>query len=235
MTHRSGSVLIVAHGQPSDPDGPEAEIADFAARVARFLPGWQVGSATLAGIGTLDAAVRRLGAPLIFPFFMADGWFIRVNLPRRLAGAGAEGLTVLTPFGVLPETLALAGRVAADACTDAGWAPSDITLILAAHGSGVSRQPAEAAAAARDAIAAAHDFRDIRLGFIEEPPHLADVLRDSGPQAVLLALFVARWGHVTGDIPGAVAASGFAGRVLDPVGLHADVPGIVARAIMAGV
>ncbi len=109
MTHRSGTALIVAHGQPSDPDGPEAEIAALAARVARFLPGWQVGSATLAGIGTLDAAVRRLGAPLVFPFFMADGWFIRVNLPRRLAAAGAEGLTVLTPFGILPETLDLDG------------------------------------------------------------------------------------------------------------------------------
>lgn len=234
MTHRSGSALIVAHGQPSDPDGPEREMAAFAARVARHLPGWQIGSATLAGIGTLDAAVRRLGAPLIFPFFMADGWFIRVNLPRRLAGAGAEGLTVLTPFGVLPETLALAGRVAADACTDTGWAPADTTLILAAHGSGVSRQPAEAATATRDAIAAAHDFSDIRLGFIEEQPYLADTLRNAGVQAVLLPLFVARWGHVMTDIPDAVTVSGFAGRILDPIGLHPDVPGIVARAIAAG-
>lgn len=233
MTHRSGSVLIVAHGQPSDPDGPEAGIAALAARVARFLPGWQVGSATLAGIGTLDAAVRRLGAPLIFPFFMADGWFIRVNLPRRLAAAGGEGLTILTPFGVLPETVALAGRIAAGGCRDARWAPADTTLILAAHGSGVSRQPAEAAAATRHAIAAAHDFRDIRPGFIEEPPHLADTLRDAGPQAMLLPLFVARWGHVATDIPKAVAASGFAGRVLDPIGLHPDVPGIIARAIAA--
>ena len=209
-------------------------MAAFAARVAGLLPGWQVGSATLAGIGTLDAAVRRLGAPVIFPFFMADGWFIRVNLPRRLAAAGAEGLTALTPFGLLPETLALAAAAAAAACTDAGWAPADTTLILAAHGSGVSRQPAEAAAATRDAIAAAHHFRDIRLGFIEEPPHLADTLRDAGARAVLLPLFVARWGHVTSDIPGAVAASGFAGRVLDPVGLHPAVPAIVARAIGAG-
>ena len=233
MTQRSGTALIVAHGQPSDPDAPEAEIAALAARVARFLPGWQVGSATLAGIGTLDAAVRRLGAPLIFPLFMADGWFTRVNLPRRLAAAGGEGLTILTSFGVLPDTLSLIGEVAAAACRDARWAPADTTLILAAHGSGVSRQPAEAAAAARDAIAAAHDFRDIRLGFIEEPPYLADVLRDAGPMAVLLPLFVARWGHVIGDIPDAVAASGFAGRVLDPIGLHPDVPAIVARAIAA--
>ncbi len=227
------SALIVAHGQPSDPEGPEREMTAIAARIARHLPGWQVGSATLAGIGTLDAQVRALGAPVIFPFFMADGWFIRVNLPRRLAEAGGEGLTVLAPFGVLPETIDLAGRAVAQAAGAEGWAAVDTTVILAAHGSGVSRQPAEAAAVTRDAVAAGAAYREVRVGFIEEPPHLAGVLRDAGRRAVLLPLFVARWGHVIGDIPEAVAAAGFAGRVLDPIGLHPDAPGIVARAILA--
>jgi sirohydrochlorin cobaltochelatase len=59
------------------------------------------------------------------------------------------------------------------------------------------------------------------------------VLRDAGDKAICLPLFVARWGHVAGDIPDAVATSGFRGMVLDPIGLHPDVPGIVARAIAA--
>ena len=57
-----------------------------------------------------------------------------------------------------------------------------------------------------------------------------------GPAAVLLVLlplFVARWGHVAGDLPDAVTDAGFAGVTLDPLGVHEDVPAIIARAILA--
>ena len=227
------SALIVAHGQPSEPGPPEAEMAALAARVAGLLPGWQVGAATLAGRRTLEAEVRRLGAPTVFPFFMADGWFIRTMLPKRLAEAGAEGMRILTPFGLLAEVEALAIRLAREGAAERGWAERETVLILAAHGSGASRKPAEAAGAIRDAIVAAVSFREVRLGFIEEAPFLSEVLRDAGERAVLLPLFVARWGHVEGDIPEAVAEAGFRGVVLDPIGTDAAVPAIIAGAIRA--
>ena len=109
------SAIIVAHGQPSDPAPAEAEIAALATSVAAHLPGWDIRSATLAAPGALDRAVAGLTAPLIFPFFIADGWFIRTALPDRLAKAGVSDATVLTPFGLLPQVRALAGDVAAEA------------------------------------------------------------------------------------------------------------------------
>ncbi|AMY69098.1 CbiX/SirB N-terminal domain-containing protein [Frigidibacter mobilis] len=87
--------LIVAHGQPSDPGPAEAALAEFAARVAECLPGdWTVGAATLAAPGALEAALAPAGneaAPLlIYPMFIADGWFTQVNLPSRIREAGLE-------------------------------------------------------------------------------------------------------------------------------------------------
>ena len=56
------SAIIVSHGQPSDPDPAEAELARFAGRVAEALPGWHVGSATLAKPGALDTALSAAGS-----------------------------------------------------------------------------------------------------------------------------------------------------------------------------
>lgn len=225
------SALIVAHGQPSDPAPAEADMAAMSRAVAEHLPGWQVRATTLAAPGALKAALDSLDRPVVFPFFMADGWFIRTLLPKRLSEAGHGGLQVLTPFGLLPETKALAIRSARAALAEHGWPGADTTLILAAHGSGRSPYPAEAALAIEAAIAAETGFAAIRTGFIEEEPDLADVAREAGSRALCLPLFVARWGHVVGDIPKALSAAGFHGHLLDPIGTHADVPALIANAI----
>jgi sirohydrochlorin ferrochelatase len=228
----SRSALIVAHGQPSDPGPAEAEIATLAARVGALLPDWVIGSATLADPGSLERALPHLTDPVVFPFFMSDGWFIRTELPRRLTGAGAEGLRILPPFGLLGPTDRLATTTVRQAAKARNWSEGDTTLILAAHGSGASRRPAETASRTREAILAATGYREVRLGFIEESPHLADVLADAGQQSLLLPLFVARWGHVAGDIPEAVDATGYRGAVLDPLGCAEEVPRIIADALL---
>ena len=102
--------LIVAHGQPSDPGPAEAEIAALAARVAARLPGWSVRSATLAAEGALAAAVAGEGPIVVYPLFMADGWFTQTHLPARLAAAGAADARLLAPFGLDPAVQALTVR-----------------------------------------------------------------------------------------------------------------------------
>ena len=225
------SALIVAHGQPSDPDPAEADMAALARAVAEHLPGWQIRAATLAAPGALKSALDSLDNPVIFPFFMADGWFIRTLLPKRLSEAGHSGLRVLTPFGLLAETKALVLDAARAALAESGWSEAETTLILAAHGSGRSPYPAEAARAIEQAIAAEAVFAAIRTGFIEEKPALADAARGAGESALCLPLFVARWGHVITDIPDALDAAGFSGRLLDPIGTHPNVPALIAGAI----
>jgi sirohydrochlorin ferrochelatase len=250
-------VIIVAHGQPSDPAPAEADLARLGAPVAARLPGRTVLTATLAAPGALEAALGAApgagGSPeaagpavAVYPFFMADGWFTRTALPRRIAAAlaatpGTEAAPprpaprILAAFGMRAPTAGLAATVLQDAMARAETKARDTTVILAAHGSAIGSAPADAARAMADSLAAALGPADLRLGFIEEAPRLADVLSavPRGSHAILLPLFVQRWGHVTGDIPEAVAESGFTGRVLDPLGLDRRVPGLIAAAIAA--
>ncbi|MCB2129707.1 MAG: cobalamin biosynthesis protein CbiX [Rhodobacteraceae bacterium] len=223
--------LIVAHGQPSDPDPAEQDVAALGARVAERLPGWRMDTATLAAPGALGRAMAALDRPLIFPFFMADGWFIRDLLPRRIADTGHEAGPVLTPFGLLPATAALAGRILHDAAGTAGWDPAATTVILAAHGSGRSPHPAEAARALENHLRADGGFAAIRTGFVEQSPSIAEAARGAGAQSLCLPLFVARWGHVRDDIPAGLSEAGFAGRLLAPLGCHGAVPDLIAGAL----
>ncbi len=80
----------------------------LAAAVAARLPGWRIRGATLASRGTLEAALADLGPgpAMVYPHFMADGWFVRRQLPRRLGEAGHPAARVLPPFGVDTATAA---------------------------------------------------------------------------------------------------------------------------------
>ncbi len=218
-------VLIVAHGQPSDPDRAEADLALLGQAVAGRLDGRAVVTATLAAPGALGAALAVLGAGgRVYPLFMAGGWFTRVHLPKRLDAAGAPDWRVLEPMGCDPGVHDLALRIV----EEAGPVTS---VILAAHGSGQSPVPSDIAHHVAGRIAARLDLRVV-AAFIDQSPRL-DEVRGHGPGAVCLPFFAASGGHVTEDIPAALARAGFAGRLLPALGLDARLPALIAAAIVA--
>lgn len=217
------AALIVSHGQPSDPGPAEAELAALSAQVARHLPGWQVRSATLAAEGALALAVKGAEG-VVFPLFMAGGWFTRVHLPGRLTAVGGAGWRVLEPLGCEAALQDLTVRVAAEAGAEA--------VLLAAHGSGRSRAPAVIAERVARRIAAELGMR-AEAAFIDQVPRL-DQVQGFGPGAACLPFFAASGEHVTADLPAALGQAGFKGRVLAPIGLHAEIPGLIAAAIRRG-
>lgn len=214
--------VIVAHGQPGDPGPQQAAIEALAAQVGAFLPGWRVYGATLAAEGALEA-VAHPGA-LIYPFFMAEGWFTGRELPRRLAKAGADGARVLRPFGLDPALTAL---MQAKAEAGAPTAPGDCTLVIAAHGSQRSQTSADSA---RAMAAQMRGFRAVVTGFVEQSPYLADAARLDGP-VLCLPFFALTADHVTEDVPEALAQAGFTGPLLPPIGAAAEVPALIAQAL----
>lgn len=224
------SALIVAHGSPSDPAPQEAALRALAADVGERLANWRVEGATLAAEGALEAALARLDRPVIYPFFMAEGWFTRTALPRRLTQAGAAGLRRLPAFGLAPELPGLTARAAREGAEAAGCDPRATTLLIAAHGSQVSRASAEGARAMAGLLGRMAPFRRVLTAFVEEAPYLYQVARGLD-QAVCLPFFALRAGHVAADVPEALAAAGFRGPLLPAIGEHPEVPRIVAAAL----
>ena len=228
---KSFDALIVAHGQPSDPAPAEAALHALADRVAQAAPALQVGSATLAAPGALEAALTRLAPDgVIYPFFMADGWFVRQALPKRL---GDHRARVLSPLGRDPALVGLAADHLRQACATRGWAAAQTALLIAAHGS--ARGPRAAAAVHDVGAALARSWPGAApvYGFVEEAPFLRDAARDLPARTLCLPVFAAEGGHYREDVPEALQQAGFAGAVLPPLGQHPGVSALIAAAISA--
>ena len=214
--------LIIAHGAPADPAPQEAWMQALAARVRMWLPGWRITGTTLALPGALEAAVARQPQAMIFPFFMAEGFFTRRQLPKRLAAAGMAQPQQLPAFGHHPDLPALLAQVVA---------PHPGTVLLAAHGSQVARASAQQTEALAETLRRTTG-RPVVTGYVEETPFLQEAARIDGP-ALCLPLFATRAGHVAQDVPDALAAAGFTGPLLPAIGEHAMAARLIATALDA--
>jgi sirohydrochlorin ferrochelatase len=223
------TAVIVSHGQPSDPDPAEAALAALARQVGDFLPGWRIRSATLAKTGALDAAVGGEATGLVYPMFMAGGWFPMVELPRRMKEAGGAEWAYLPPFGLDAGVQALALSLTLQAAAELAQSPRDTPVLLAAHGSFRSSAPAQVAHAVAGQLRRA-GFARTEAYFIEQEPRIASA-KTFGAASVCLPFFAAEGGHVAGDLPEALAEAGFPGLVLPALGLDPRVPGLIAAAL----
>lgn len=220
--------IIVAHGQPSDPGPQQAAIEALAEAVAR-ISGRRVLGATLAQPEALARAVTGAPDAMIYPMFMAAGWFTGTELPRRLALAGAENPYIHAPFGLDPTLPSLCVATLRQYARANGWNERRVTLLLIAHGSQRARGSAEGAEAMAELLRLR--LGRVVTGYIEEAPFLADAARGIGQQAIALPFFATRAEHVTDDIPRALADAGFEGPCLPPIGLSPEVPALIAAAI----
>lgn len=228
MPNPSRAAVIVAHGSPSDPDPQERDLQALAAKVNAALPGWRIKGATLAAKGAFDAAVQALESPLIYPYFMAQGYFTgRVLAPK----SKALGLRQLRPFGVDPALPAAAKQELQAVLETRGWRAQDTGLLLAAHGSAVSRTSANSSYAMAATLHAQMGFQRTRVAFIEEPPHVETMARGMG-QAICLPFFALNAGHMTEDMPQALQAAAFTGAQLPAMIDWDSTPALIADSLL---
>jgi sirohydrochlorin cobaltochelatase len=231
MAQVTEAALLVAHGQPSDPERPERELALRAAEVEARLPGWRIGSATLAASGALAQALERLGtSPLVYPLFMTDGWFVSVNLPRRLAAAGARNPTILAPLGLDPGLTSIALERLERTCRDLSLRASETTLLVAAHGSPSDPRPRRATERFAETIRATGRFATVHSGYVDEDPRLRDGA-EAARTGLCLPFFASSNSHVTEDLPEALSAAEYRGTCLPPVGEWDEIPELIATAL----
>lgn len=223
--------LIVAHGQPSSPEPAESSLRDFAARVQVHAPEVGIHAATLAAPGALERMMETLSAnTVIFPLFMAKGWFVTRALPDRLYPREPE---ILQPLGLDPKLPELAAKTIADTAAAQGWPVEEVQVVLAAHGSGRSRNPSAVALQFAEILQTHLACKEIRTGFVEEPPSIAEAAEPVGPVSICLPFFACRGGHATEDVPQALDEAGFRGILLPVLGELPPVPARIASQIMA--
>jgi sirohydrochlorin cobaltochelatase len=227
------ALLLVAHGTQRYADAGGAVHAHAATlRAADCFAEVAVGF--LNGSPTLAEALASLVPSVVHvvPFFMEQGWFVREAVPRALKNVPGRRLHYHPPVGTHPGLAALAARRVRLAT---GADAARFAVLPVGHGS--ARSPGRPLALHQHAgaVAAMGKFGPVRAAFLEEPPFVADALRDwrTLPVAVL-GFFAGDGGHVREDLPALLAAEhaqrGASGApVLDlgTIGDDAEMPRII--------
>ncbi|MEI7714223.1 MAG: CbiX/SirB N-terminal domain-containing protein [Rhodospirillales bacterium] len=206
------ALLLIAHGSTRYPDAGRTALA-HAATIREQGHFAMVAVGFLNGAPSASEALARLGDRTIHvvPFFMEDGYFTRIAVPKALTGG--EKLSFYPPVG------SHSGMVDLIRDRIAGHAPSDIVLV----GHGSAKSPGR-----RYAL---HDHAEqlgARVAFLEEPPFLPDTLAEAaGPSIAVIGLFAGEGGHVRDDLPALIAAGRQRyGKKLIDLGSIGDAPGI---------
>ncbi|MGR3758641.1 CbiX/SirB N-terminal domain-containing protein [Roseobacteraceae bacterium NS-SX3] len=228
MAATAQTAVLTAHGQPSAPEQPERALALLARETARYLPGWEVRSATLSTPGRLQA--QAAPGAVVYPFFMARGWFTAKVLPDRLQGIPHR---MACPFGLDPALSRLAAAAVRQSCADQGWQPEATHLLLAAHGSARGPKAAEATEAFARALQPLLPGTRILTGYIEQAPGIRETAAGLPPQSLCLPFFAQSGDHVRQDIPEALETAAFPGLLLPVAGRLPGVPQLIAQAILA--
>jgi sirohydrochlorin cobaltochelatase len=227
------ALLLIGHGSVRY---PAAGIA--MERIAATLRGgaWAgpVAVAVLNGEPSVAQALDALDAVCVrvVPFFMEDGYFTRVAVPRALgSGHGSRRIVLCAPIGVHDGMAGLIERQALAACRDLGVASRETAVVIVGHGS--AREPGRALALHRHAsrVASTELFARVEAACLEEAPFVADTL--AGLRAhpvVVIGFFANQGGHVRDDLPGLIAdevsARGREGPVVRLCGCVVDDPAV---------
>lgn len=229
----SRNAIIIALGQPSDPKPHDATMQGLAEKVAARFSGWTIRGATLESPGSLAAAAEGMERPLVYPLFLANGFFMAQVLPKRLARI-VPGAEILPPFGEDRAFPQLVGDILSEAAAERGLDPRETSVLLAAHGSEMFPASRTSTEELARQVAALTAFRRIATGYIEEHPFIEEsavTMNEDGGEAICLPVFALKASHVAVDIPAALAKARFRGTVLPPVGMHEAVPAMIAAAL----
>ncbi len=223
-------LLLVAHGSARYPEVGRIAAAHVA-RIAAADPSRPVALGLLNGAPSVAEAVAALAVPLIrvVPFFMEDGYFVRVAVPKALGRT--EGIRLCPPVGVHDGMAGLIRESVRAGCAAAGLSPETVAVLVVGHGS--ARAPGRALALHRhtESVATGGGFALVRSACLEEAPFLGDALAAlCGHPVAVVGFFAGEGGHVRDDVPEAIArevvARGPGGLPVLNCGSVMDHPGV---------
>ncbi|WP_428485363.1 CbiX/SirB N-terminal domain-containing protein [Rhodopila sp.] len=205
------ALLLVAHGSARYPDASRIALAQLA-RIKQAEPMREVGLGLLNGTPSVAEALAGLAAPVVrvVPWFMEDGYFTKVAVPRALAitqPGAIDRLRLCPPVGVHAGMADLIVQCALDGCSARGISPQATTVLVVGHGS--ARASGRALALHRHVSIAmtAMAFAQIKAACLEEAPFFANALRALRCHTVaVIGFFAGEGSHVYEDVPELIAA-----------------------------
>ncbi len=227
--------MLVAHGERranADNDG----VARLAGNLAAAGVAKEVGFGFIKGSPSVDEAIRALSTRhiIVYPLFLADGYFTRVALPRLVKPSRRQDqiITVLPPLGLDPALDDLIVDEALDTARYHSILPETVTVVLVAHGSTNDKASRIATEQLADRVRGRRCFRDARIALLEEAPSLAEATADTPGPIIVVGLFAGEGVHGADDTKRLVAELGRDDIVLvEPVGTFEGLDTIVAAAV----
>ncbi|HQT79295.1 MAG TPA: CbiX/SirB N-terminal domain-containing protein [Rhodopila sp.] len=195
---KNAALLLIGHGSSRYPGA-----GDLLHRHADALrrAGHCAAVGLLNGSPSVADAVQALPAIAIrvVPFFMEDGYFTRVAIPRAL---GDRPVHLCPPVGIHPAISGMIEHQAAAACASLGIAPGSAAVVLIGHGSASAPGRRLALHDHATAVAATRRFAQVETACLEEAPFVADILRRlRGYPVIAIGYFANLASHVREDVP----------------------------------
>lgn len=235
------AVVIAAHGDRGQ--GPENERNQAGITHSEHLSAESIFRSVSFGVlkgkpdletALSEAIAAQPQAIVIYPFFMADGYFVNTVLPQRLAQIDlAVPHLILTPLGLDPRLVPLIIEQAEKAAIDAGIAEKQGRLLLVGHGSKYGPASANATRHALQLIEQSlpNVFAETDVAFLEEKPFLNDQLFSSPRPTVVSGFFNGDGLHAGEDVPNTIASTKTGALYTGPIGADPGVTILIKNAI----
>ena len=190
----------------------------------------------IRGEPSIKEALGSLTAPdiIVYPLFVANGYFTRDRLAQLLEEANGEGrkVRVMAPLGLDPGLPELVIGFAAEAARKHAFEPSTCNVILLAHGSKKNPASRKSTEQMERALEASGSFRSVRGAFLEEAPSLQSAAEGVQGPIVVVGMFSGEGLHGAKDAPQLVSGlrrddAVFAGVI----GTAAGVADLIARSV----
>jgi sirohydrochlorin cobaltochelatase len=142
----------------------------------------------------------------VVPNFISEGYFTRTVIPREMGLSGQvtarDGRTIkyCEPAGKHPHMTDLLVSEARSAAP--GAPPSETSLLIVGHGTGLDDNSCEAARGEAGLISKTGGYAEVIAAFMEEPPLVAEWDKiTSQPNVVVVPFFISDGLHSRQDIP----------------------------------
>lgn len=203
----NAALVIAGHGSTKNPDSclPTLAHAETIRKRGIFA---EVVTCFWKQAPFFRDALGMVKSPEIYvvPNFISEGYFTRTVIPREMGLAGRVtvrddvAIKYCAPAGKHPRMTELLMSEARSVAPDVP--PSETSLLIVGHGTGLDANSAEAAKFQAGLIAKTGRYAEVSAAFMEEPPLIAewDTLA-SQPNVVVVPFFISDGLHSYQDIP----------------------------------